>query len=153
MALLTRDTISAALHSADLSPLQIPSLTQHIITGGRKVFAILLLLKSEEAQIVQFIKHDQLVYRSLDSRLPFSLEELKTIVTDIADEFFEKQWELCAPVFLKDVLHRELHDLIHLPFVSEEVIGTGGFGDVYCFELDGGHQTLAFTKPDDVSPF
>ena len=59
-AFLSRDTISAALHSANLSPLHIPSLTQRIIAGGRKVFAILVLLKNEEAQIVQFIKHDQL---------------------------------------------------------------------------------------------
>ena len=153
LALLTRDTISAALRSTDLPPLHIPGLTQRIIIGGRKVFALLVLLKNEEAQIMQFIKHDQLAPTSLDSRLPFSLEELKTIVPDIAGEFFERQWELCAPIFSKGVLHRKLHDLIRLPFVSEEKIGAGGFGDVYCFELDGGQQTLAFTEPEDVSPF
>lgn len=152
LALLSPETISTALYSTATSPLHIPSLTQHIIAGGRKVFAILVLLKSEEAQIEQFIKHDQLAPTSLDSRLPFTLEALETIVPNIAGEFFEKQWEFCAPIFSKGVLHRELHNSIHLPFVSEKNIDSGGFGDVYCFELDGMQQTLPFTEPEDVSP-
>lgn len=152
-AILTPDTVSASLGSAGLSPLQIPSLTDRIMTSGRKVFAILVLLKNEEAQIVQFIKHDQLASTSLDSRLPFSLEELKTIVPDIAVEFFDLQWEVCAPVFSKGVMHRQLHDLIRVPFVSEEKIGHGGFGDVFCVEMDAEQQTLAFTEPEDVNPF
>ncbi len=151
-AILTHDTISTALHSANLSPVRIPSLTQHISAGGRKVFAVLVLLKNEEAQIEHFIKHDQLGPRSLDSRLPFSQEELHTIAADIAGDFFEKQWEVCAPIFSKGVLHRKLHDLIHLPFVDEKLIASGGFGDVYSFELDAEHQTLAFTEPEDVTP-
>lgn len=152
--LLTNDAISAALHRTNLSELhrlQIPSIAQRITSGGRKVFAILVFLKDEEAMIVQFFKHDQLVPTPLDSRLPFSQEELTNIVPDIASEFFERQWEFCAPIFSKGVLHRELHDSIHLPFVSEKSYGAGGFGDVYWFKLDKEQQTFAFTDPEDES--
>ncbi|KIV99998.1 uncharacterized protein PV09_08354 [Verruconis gallopava] len=148
-ATLTLDKILAALSSAGLSPVQIPSLADRVLANGRKVFAVLILLKNEEAQIVQFVKHDQLALTSLDSRLPFTLPELESIVPEIASEFFEWQWEVCAPVFTKGILHRELHDAIRIPFVSEEKIGYGGFGDVYCVELDRDQQILDLTEPDD----
>ncbi len=119
-AVLTPDVVSASLHSADVSPLHVSSLTTRIVASGCRLFAILVCLKGEEAQIVHFIKQDQLAPTSLDARLPFGLEDLSTIVPDLAAELFEAQWEFCAPVFSKGVLHRDLHDLVRVPFVSEE---------------------------------
>lgn len=150
--LLKRDVVSATLRQSGISVLHIDSLTDKILKGGQKVFTILVLLKGEESKIFDFVKRDQFSLLPLDSRLPFSVDALATIVPDIAQEFYETQWELLAPVFSKGVLHRELQDMIRLPYVRNKQIGRGGFGDVYEIELEPAHQTLAFTPPEDVSP-
>jgi hypothetical protein len=149
--LLTRDIVSTTLSQSGISAIHIDNLTETILKGGQKLFAILVLLKGEETRILEFVKHDQHSALPLDSRLPFSLETLTTIVPDIAVEFYETQWDLLAPVFTKGVLHRELHDLIRLPFVRSEHVGEGGFGDVYRIELEAHHQTLPFIPVEDVS--
>jgi len=150
--LLSKDVVSATLRRSGTSAIHIDSLTDKILKGGQKLFAILVLLKGEESKILEFVKHDQLAVSPLDSRLPFSLETLTTVVPSIALEFYETQWELLAPVFSKGVLHRELHDMIRLPFVRNKWIGGGGFGDVYEIELETAHQTLPFMRAEDVSP-
>lgn len=149
--LLTRAIISVALRQAGISALQIDDLAIKIYKGGQKVFAILVLLKGEESKIANFITHDQFAQSQLDFKLPFSLELLNTIIPDIADEFFETQWEFVAPVFSRGVIHRELHDRTKLPFLQNTEIGSGGFGDVYEIQLDPDHQTMAFAPKEDVS--
>jgi hypothetical protein len=149
--LLSPDVVSTTLRQNGISAFHIDSLMDKILKGGQKIFAILVLLKGEESKILDFVKHDQLATSSLDSRLPYTLETLTIIVPDIAHEFYEIQWEFLAPVFSKGVLHRELHDMIKLPFVHNKKIDTGGFGDVYEIALEPTHQILPFVPTEDVS--
>lgn len=150
--LLGRDRVSTVIHATDSIPIhRADNVVDIIAKGGRKVFAILSLLKGEEGRIVNFISHDQFQQSSLDAKLPFSLEMLQDIIPDIAAEFYRTQWDLVAPVFSRGVVHRELHDSTRLPFTREVLIGDGGFGDVYEIELHADHQTPDFLSQEDVS--
>jgi hypothetical protein len=59
-----------------------------------------------------------------------------------ADLFYEKQWEFTAPIFAPFVLRRSLEYETILPFIKEEKLGSGGFGDVYLLDIDPGHQVF-----------
>jgi hypothetical protein len=150
--LLTRNVVSTAIESlAQIPGYRVIDIVDKIMKGGQKVFAILVLLKGEEARIVDFMKHDQFQHAPLDFKLPFSMETLSGIVPEIAEEFYRIQWEFVAPVFSRGVVHRELHERTRLPFVQNVLIGDGGFGDVYEVELHPDHQIFPFVPEEDVS--
>jgi len=150
--LLGRDRVSTVIHATNSIPIhRAGNVVDIIAKGGRKVFAILSLLKGEEGRIVSFISHDQFQQSSLDAKLPLPPEMLQEIIPDIAAEFYRTQWDLVAPVFSRGVVHRELHDSTRLPFTQEVLIGDGGFGEVYEIELHADHQTPDFLSQEDVS--
>lgn len=151
--LLTRDIVSIAIQNlAQIPGYRVRDIVDKIMKGGRKVFAILVLLKGEEARILDFMKHDQFQHSPLDFKLPFSMETLGGIIPEIAEEFYRMQWDFVAPVFSRGVVHRELHERTKLPFAQDILIGDGGFGVVYEIELHPDHQILPFIPNEDVSP-
>ncbi|KAF3915108.1 hypothetical protein ABW20_dc0100546 [Dactylellina cionopaga] len=114
--------------------------TANIIRGGKRVFAILIRIDSVPS-INDFLEHDQFMRRPLDARLPFSENELRSILNDYSSrEFFWHQWEVSVPTFTADLSHRSLHDNTIFPFTSSECIGEGGFGRVFQITLDEGSQ-------------
>ncbi len=139
--LMTRDVVLDAIKNCeDIPVFHQDSTVDAIMRGGRKIFSVLVLLKGEEWSITKFREHDQLQNSRLDARLPFSIDTLNLIVLEIADEFYEKQWELIGPIFSKDIVHRFLQPETRLPFIHNEKIGEGGFGVVYKVKLDPDHQ-------------
>ena len=114
--------------------------------GGRKVFAILILIGTTD-RIVDFLENDQLLKEgSLDSRLPFSVDGLMKILSDRrwAKEFYEWQWQLLAPFFKEDTIHRVFDADTVLPFIESEELGRGGFGRVFEVLLPGTHHGFTF---------
>ncbi|EWC47292.1 hypothetical protein DRE_03411 [Drechslerella stenobrocha 248] len=111
-----------------------------IITKGKRIFAILAALGSQERLIPAFIEHD---FQAVDEKLPFSLDLLQRIVPGIAQQFYDKQWEFVSPIWSRNVIHRELPPEIRLPFTYNHRIDAGGFGEIYEIRLHPDHQTIA----------
>ncbi|KAI9785126.1 MAG: hypothetical protein M1839_000764 [Geoglossum umbratile] len=140
--LMTRDAVFDAAKGCGQIPLyHLDRIVDRIVKGGRRVFAI-LILREKEGFVSRFIEHDQLQNSQLDAQLPLSFETLRLIVPEIVDDFYEKQWEFVAPIFSRDVVHRFLPKETRLPFTSDKVIGSGGFGVVSEIKLDQDHQRL-----------
>lgn len=142
-SLLTTEVVSGAVDNCDsIPPYRRNETVERIIKGGRRLFAILVLLKGKEGLIVNFIEHDQFQRSSLDLRLPLPINILENTVPEIASNFYDMQWQLLSPIFSKNTIHRSLHDRIRLPFVYEKEIGSGGFGTVYEVVIHSSHQKL-----------
>jgi hypothetical protein len=113
-----------------------------IMSGARKIFAILILMKSE-ALIWNFIKHDQLQIETLDAKLPLSEAELeRAINSGPAKLFFQKQWMFVSPYFRNDLSYRILEPDVVLPFIKSSFVGRGAFGTVFEVTLPPRHQGL-----------
>jgi hypothetical protein len=119
--------------------------------GGRRIFAILVVLNGQEKEILRFIEHDHYQDSPLDHRLPFAIGDLEIIAPDIAIDFYEKQWEFAAPVFTRGVDHRLLDIRTALPFEENTKIGDGGFGEVFRISLYPGHQDISLISPNKAS--
>ncbi|KAJ4355614.1 uncharacterized protein N0V89_003634 [Didymosphaeria variabile] len=142
--LLTLDAIRSSLSVAkSISPERLQGLSQKIFVSARRVYAI-LVLGGNEQEIIRFIENDNLQNSPIDHRLPISREDLETLVPKISGEFYEKQWEFCAPIFIKETEHRILDMFTVLPFVKQEFIASGGFGIVYRLQLHPSHQDAAW---------
>lgn len=151
--LMTREKVLDVVKGCGEIPCyRLDETVEKIIKGGRRIFAILVLLKGEEKLISRFIEHDHFQHSPLDVKLPFSEDTLKSIIPDeIVSDFYEKQWEFVAPIFSRNVVHRSLHEDIRLPFVQNKKIGEGGFGVVYEIELHPDHQRLPLFPQEGVS--
>lgn len=149
---MTREVVLDAVNKIERIPWYSKNETlEWIMRGGRKIFAILVLLKDEESAISRFMEHDHYQKSPLDERLPFSMETLDSIIPDIAEDFCEMQWEFVAPILYRNVVHRSLPDKTRLPFVYNKKIAEGGFGVVYEIELHLDHQTICLTPREEVS--
>lgn len=135
---LTKDVIQAAMQAASVELYKVPELAEHILQRGVKIFAVLVLIGSTST-ITKFAeKHE---YH--DSRLPFVVEFLQTVLSPAAARRFEeRQWEVMAPQFNRGTIHRLLDDDIVLPFMKEEDLGEGSFGAVFKIELNHDHQNF-----------
>ncbi|KAH7083627.1 hypothetical protein FB567DRAFT_604662 [Paraphoma chrysanthemicola] len=110
-----------------------------IFGKGRKLFAILLWNHKEES-ITKFIEH-----RILDSRLPLGEPAVDNVVPDFGKSFASDwQWR-----FLPFVLDSDLqthHGIIEperiFPYLHEESIGEGAFGEVLLTAVDSSQQTF-----------
>ncbi|KAL4747497.1 kinase-like domain-containing protein [Aspergillus terricola var. indicus] len=103
-----------------------------IFRSARRVFSVLILI-DHISYIQRFIRYDQLQDRSMDHMLPFDESKLRQILFDetVAGLFYEKQWELCAPVFLGDIMSRKLDPHTIMPYLKEQLIASGAYGSVY----------------------
>ena len=136
--ILSEDTIRKALQEAETKPYQLDEMVKHILAGGMKIFAI-LVLTDQPALTSKFIEEGELH----DQRLPFLSGTLhKQLSLPSAKDFYERQWELTAPTFYHGAINKLLNERSVLPFVKEKHIGKGAFGTVYEIELDHDHQQL-----------
>jgi len=137
--LLQQETIENALRETTPSQ-QLGELVQTILRGGRLIFSILIAINHVD-YMIKFVERDQLQLSQLDDKLPYDLKTLETIMQEAhALQFYDIQWVYIAPTFMPFVLRRHLADDIILPFLSEEFISCGGFGDVYRIAIDPKHQ-------------
>ena len=155
--LLTMDKIRLALTNCnDIPPYHIDELVETILRGGRKIFAILVLLKGEEKHISRFVRSDGFQRRALDNKLPFSEEALDQMLPqDAVHDFYRLQWEFLAPTFAKGILHRVLDPRICLPFLRQrDTEKEGGFGHIYEVEIHPEHSQLPLALDGEVcEPF
>ncbi|EPS37260.1 hypothetical protein H072_9063 [Dactylellina haptotyla CBS 200.50] len=111
-------------------------LVNSIIQNARKIFGILILI-NQVGCIHQFIERDQYQKRPMDDLLPIPKIYLRDILGDdyIADLFYEKQWEVSVPVFSDYIISRELAPQTILPYLREEYLASGAYGNVYQIDI------------------
>ncbi|KAF4636460.1 hypothetical protein G7Y89_g1619 [Cudoniella acicularis] len=137
--LLQEKEVKEAISSRGFESVQNQELVATILRGGKKAFAILVVMR-KEASIAQFVEQHQPDYTGLDAKLPFSRDWLYIILGDFeASEFADLQWCFIAPVFGRSEGHRIFDDRTILPFIKEEPYGEGGFGSNYSTEIHVQH--------------
>jgi hypothetical protein len=142
--LLTRDAIrDALLDQKYFAPYHVDQVIEAVLGGAHKTFAILVLIKQPRC-IRKFIEHDQYHSSGLDHGLPFDKEKLSQMLSSrkSAVAFGETQWGFIAPTFCESVFTRTLPSTTVLPFLQEEKLGCGGFGEVYMIKIASSHQRL-----------
>ena len=118
-----------------------------ILNGGRRVFAILVIIR-EESMLVDFMETDNLLQNTLDSRLPLDFSTIRQLLPEnpesdvVAKEFCDRQWEVLAPIFGPDLSHRVFDNMAIMPFLwgSSKKAGEGGFGFVDRVTLHEAHH-------------
>lgn len=78
---------------------------------------------------------DFLYRRAHNSRLPFSRDGLNFLPPAVAAAFSERQWELIPFELKRGALHLELEFNHILPFLEDEKVASGGFGEVFKVKL------------------
>ena len=152
--LLSREKITNAIKECkDFPPYYLDELVEKIVRGGRRTFAILVLIKGEEGLISRFIESDNFQNSPLDMKLPFSKDVLVSLIpAETVDDFYETQWELAAPIFSEGVMHRYFDSKVRLPYIqSEEMNAEGGFGVMYEIEIHPDHQRFSSLSGPSVS--
>jgi hypothetical protein len=148
--LMKPDVILGVLREWNIPTPQLHEAAGSIARGALRTFAILVVIRSIRSILI-FLKNDQFDYARLDQKLPLSRETLLALLpNDIADEFFEKQWEFAVPVFSKQILPRYLQTKTILPILEEKEVGKGGFGTVYEISLHPSHQNFGNTAVQNV---
>jgi hypothetical protein len=109
------------------------------------IFAI-LLIDRHESNILKF-----LFRRDTDKRLPFSKEDLYYLKDPAADHFEKHQWALLPVLLTCNDMHRDPSPKEILPFLSEERIGSGGFGDVWKVKVYPSCQNIKSHKLGEAS--
>jgi hypothetical protein len=148
--IVTLDCIKAILRELHICELQlVEELATNIRRNKTIVFPILTSIRRTE-HILDFVYTDQYADEPAhaDHKLPLSLPSLEHILQPplsnvVAREFFDKQWEFVAPVFLRNALARRLERYTVLPFLAEEVLDKGGFGVVHKVSIHGAHQNFS----------
>ena len=116
-----------------------------VVKDARKVFGILLLIGAIN-HLDHFIRNDQFRNRPTDDLLPVPVDRLKDILDDpyIAEQFFEKQWEFCVPVFSGGIMPRALDLHTILPYLEDIAIDSGSFGIVSRITIHPSHRSQSF---------
>ncbi|KAI1414102.1 kinase-like protein [Hypoxylon sp. FL1857] len=143
--LMKRDAIREAVEASQVNAFQQDEITDCIATDGRKIYGILLLC-GLATKISKFIEANTLH----DAQLPFKLEVLEKdigLTGTEAKDFDEFQLELSAPVFRRGTFNRRFGERTIVPFLHEDLIGKGAFGNVYKTSLDEEHQATGDVFP------
>jgi hypothetical protein len=138
------DVISEPAVKLSLKRLAIPlheiqDLTNDILRGARRCFAILVLIRCGKA-ISAFVRDDSLQLSDPDDRLPYTSEALQRIFKKGATSlmiknFLERQWEFVIPIMRQHAIFRTLDKKVILPFLHEELIGEGAMGTAWKIKL------------------
>ncbi|KAL9581396.1 MAG: hypothetical protein Q9212_003927 [Teloschistes hypoglaucus] len=138
--IITVDEIKSALRDAKIRPDRLKETLDLIARGGKKPFAILVLIYRLE-YIVDFIEFDQLQEYSIDAKLPYGSRTVleRILLKGYAAEFYERQWEFTAPISKRRAGHRCLHERTVFPFVESSIQGEGNFGDIYKIGVHPSH--------------
>lgn len=142
---VSEPAISISLKDLGVPIHEIRDLTNDIVRGARKCFAILLLI-GRGREISAFFRRDSLQRSRPDSRLPYNSEALRQIFggkdSSLTKEshltikrFLEKQWEFAIPVLHQNMISRELDSSIILPFLHEERAGKGSMGEAWKIKI------------------
>lgn len=152
--LMTKERVQKAISdTADIETFQVGELVDIILKGAIKVFAILVLLKGEEALILRFVETDGFQKTALDARLPLHRSQIQALVPeDAVDDFYEKQWEFVVPFFSKAIIHRVMDHSARLPFVLDTDTGKeGGFGHIYEIQIHPEYHEYPLSSDGKVS--
>jgi hypothetical protein len=140
--LLTESTVRDLVKQCGIEVQHQEETISIIISGARKIFAILILIHNE-VLIRKFVEHDQFQIEKLDAKLPLSEPGLASIIGNSpAKNFFQKQWMFVSPYFRNDLSHRTLDPDVVLPFILSSSIGRGAFGSVSEVVLHPHHQGI-----------
>jgi hypothetical protein len=136
---VSEPAVKLALRNLGVPVYEIRDLTDGILRGARKCFAILVLIRRGEA-ISGFFRRDSLQRSHPDDRLPYTSEILQHIfdgeATDVTIKgFLEKQWEFAIPIMYQQMIFRKLDTEVVLPFLHEELAGQGSMGTAWKIEL------------------
>ena len=143
---LSAEKIHPCILCSSIEEIRRTDVLRVIENGGKRVFAILLLLR-KESLMVNFVQNDHMLQgTNLDSKLPFHLETLKTVLLDqrIASEFCQRQWEFLPPFFQENRNHRTFESETVLPFIEQEELAQGGFGEVFKVTLDANQHGFSY---------
>ena len=128
--ILTTEVVSYLLSKLILPPFEQEEIIRVITQGGRKVFAILLMMR-EEPRIMDFAETVFYQERGLDSKLPYDLAFLSEMMpSNLALSFFGAQWEFIPPIFGRGMGYRQLNDRAIIPIEKIEKAAEGGFSIV-----------------------
>jgi hypothetical protein len=145
--IMTEKSVRVALKRSAIKPYHVEELVKDIVSGARKVFAILTVIGCKEA-IATMFGHDLLQTAPLDDKLPYSEELLNNIFSAnstrlTASKFAKEQWEFVTPTFSQRVLPRTLEDRMILPFLQERPLGGGSFGMTWEIEIHAENHRLS----------
>lgn len=148
--LLNTETIKSAYRSCKVQPNREKEVLRKVEHGGRRTFAILITIYKPH-RIIDFIERDEFRTAGIDSKLPFSRAELELFlpITEAGD-FFDKQWELTAPIFSRRAGHRLLDQRTIFPFLESRDHAEGAFGAVHLIRLHPSHGKLLGIPQDQV---
>ncbi|KAL8666354.1 MAG: hypothetical protein Q9202_001625 [Teloschistes flavicans] len=136
---MTVEAVTAAVHACGVSVWNRKEVIERIMQGGQRVFAILTIYYIQRS-IIKFIENDQLLHRKLDASLPFTLPDLKSMLSPVdAKDFFEKQWEFTVPILSSRQGHRVLHKYTRFPFTESKPLNEGGFAKIFEEEVHPDH--------------
>ncbi|MCJ1386084.1 hypothetical protein MMC17_009209 [Xylographa soralifera] len=147
--LLTREMIQPAIERSIKPEYKWDEATDLVVKGGRKLFAILIIIRHEEL-LTCFLDRENLQHHPLDSKLPLDEQDVREIIgeledsDDIAREFCTSQWAFVSPVFGSNLSHRTLRNETILPFLlgSSSQAGKGASGEVDRVALHKAHQEI-----------
>lgn len=150
--LITRQAVLDALFDKDISKdcrleaYHIDHAVDVVVRGAHKIFAILVIIRQTK-YIRNFVESDHFK-EALDHGLPFQEGALKSFFpTQVtAREFFEQQWHFTAPVFSDSVFHRVFSNKTIMPYLEEELLGSGGFGSVYRIKVSPSHHLFQASR-------
>ncbi|KAF2468617.1 kinase-like protein [Lindgomyces ingoldianus] len=131
------DTVLATLNSKGFHlPRTVYNKACHIMHHYIKVFAILVLVDKPE-EIEAFFEEQK-----YDIRMPFTETPLAKVSPMSEEQFLAWQYEFTAPCFGPNPQHYRISSNTILPFIVNEPIASGAFGNVYKIGLDSEHQDL-----------
>jgi hypothetical protein len=121
-----------------------------IINSAWNVFAILAMIMKPK-YIINFIKDDPLQRSSIDSRLPFELENLEVLLGDFkaAEDFYDGQWGFAAPFLSGSIFNRILPSEFVLPYLRDQHLegDEGTFGVTYRVQVEPSYQRFDNREP------
>jgi hypothetical protein len=137
---MSEDIVRDAVSKLKIDRINFPEVSMVINRGGKRTFAILVMLR-EETAIWDLVKQDQFTTLILDAKLPWSYDNLYQILAprvEVVKEFVELQWEFISLVFDELKGHRLLHPDTILPYIAELRLSKeeGSFGAIYKTEVD-----------------
>ena len=123
-----------------------------VINGAQKIFSILVLI-DHVSHISHFITGDQMQRRPVDNLLPLHMNALRNTLDDkvAAAQFYEKQWEFCAPFFPKEIMPRALEVPTILPYLSDSPLASGGYGIVHVISIHQSHRPDGYSHVEEAS--
>jgi len=153
---VSESAVMDCLKSLGVANHEIIDLTDGILRGAQKCFAILVLI-GHERRISAFFQRDSMQTSSPDDRLPYTSETLQHILGEeatgrVIKQFLEKQWEFATPILYQQRIYRTLNSEVIFPFLHKVCAGRGSMGTAWKIKLHPQCHRLLL-EGDEVSIF